>query len=172
MAEKFFPKISLESVLKGIAELDALRELRLGSIRGFTVTQRWGISASFIALLLVASCAGSPVERNMNAKTVSDFEGMSDEKLCNSYLNGNPLARQARANRKLGDCSETYVKCRSYGFEPDDPEFKQCRMLVDQAAASSRRSAPTYVAPQTPTYQAPRNTTCRESLGTVYCQSF
>lgn len=108
----------------------------------------------------------------MNAKTVSDLDGMSDEKLCHSFLNGNALVRQARVNRKLGDCSESYVRCRSYGFEPSDPEFKECRMLADYAAASARRSAPAYVAPRPPSYEPPTTTICRESLRTVYCNSF
>ncbi|WHS95360.1 hypothetical protein VPK21_005559 [Sinorhizobium kummerowiae] len=133
--------------------------------------ERRAISISLLPFLLLASCAGSPFERNMNAKTVSDLDGMSDEKLCHSFLDGNTLVRQARASRKLGDCSESYVKCRSYGFESSDPEFKECRMLVDNAAISARRSAPTYIPPQSPSYQ-PTSTICRESLGTVYCNSF
>ncbi|MCV9960279.1 hypothetical protein OIU34_00050 [Pararhizobium sp. BT-229] len=108
----------------------------------------------------------------MNATSSADFADMKDEKLCHSTLDNNPYAREARTSRNLGDCSDSYLKCKGYGFAPSDPEFPQCRMLVDNRS-SGRSSTPVYVAPQTPAYK-PTMTTCRQSYSgaAVHCNSF
>lgn len=135
------------------------------------MTERYVRGAAVAAglVLLLSSCAGSPVERNLNARSAADFDGMRDEKLCHSALDSNAFARQARAARQLGDCSESYLKCKTYGFKPDDPEFAECRMMVDNRPKA--RPSQVYVPPAAPVYR-PTMTTCRHSLGTTYCNTF
>jgi hypothetical protein len=97
---------------------------------------------------------------------------MKDEALCNSYLDKNSYAQQARSTRGLGDCSKSYLQCKTYGFKTTDPEFAQCRLTVD-TKKGAKPSSFVYNPPQA---QSPRmtSTSCRQSYsgGAVYCNTF
>jgi hypothetical protein len=94
---------------------------------------------SAMVLLLGLAACGLVRAQSVSSMSLGELQQVSDDDLCNLYVEETTAVVTERQRRGLGDCSVAHRTCVRSSYQPGTAPYLQCRQYIAEEEEAQRR---------------------------------